>query len=407
MLGRICLAVVLAGSGPPPGGADAPEERPLTGIGVERVHAEGITGLGVTVAVVDGPAAPGPEVLEGADGHRRLLAVFDAVTGSVLEPVARPAPGLESRPTSHLLDLMLSSRRDAAGRFEGVAPNADLVLVRALDAAGAGRPADVARGVDWVVANRDRYGIRVLCLPLAVVPERSSPEGPLRRSVLEAWTSGIVVVAAAGNGGPAPATVASPGDLPHVVTVGAATTTAGGWEVAAYSASGTTRGGFVKPEVVAPAGFGEPLASPPVDGRIRRAVGGTSNSAAVVAGVAALVLEAWPWLTPVEVKDRLVLFARPLAEPIGEVRSIHRQGAGVVDAHAAVEGLSLPVPADEQAARGLVWSDSALSGLTWSDRSLNGMVWSDSALHGLTWSDGAFAGAAGSDRAARGLTWSD
>jgi serine protease AprX len=247
------------------------------------------------------------------------------------------------------------------------------------------------------VANRDRYGIRVLSLPLAAGPGRVLPEDPLRRAVVDAWESGIVVVAAAGNGGPGPVTVASPGDLPHVVTVGTAIAATGGWAVASHSVSGLTLDGFVKPELVAPAGSADPAEPPPVDGRIWRLMGGTSISAGVVAGVAALVLEARPWLAPAEVKDRLVLFARPLAGPIGGVRSIHRQGAGVVDARAAVDGPSLPAPADARAARGLVWSDRALRGLTWSDRSLRGMVWSDSTLRGLTWSD----------HALRGLTWSD
>ena len=92
-------------------------------------------------------------------------------------------------------------------------------------------------------------------------------------------------------------TVAFPGDLPQVLTVGAALEGSEGVGLAAGSASGPTVDGRLKPELVAPAAD-------------------TAAAAAIVGGVAALLLEAEPWLTPDEVKLRLLAGARERAVPI-------------------------------------------------------------------------------------------
>lgn len=319
-------------------------------IGADVLHAAGITGRGITVAVLGDVDRVAPEVLSAADGHGRLLAVFDSpsVAGADV-PVPPNVP----------LEAMLSSGRDAEGGYRGIAPNADLVLVRAVGADGAGRPADVARGLDWAVANRDRFGIRVLALPLIAPPRPDTLAEPLGRAVREAWEAGIVVVAAAGDGGPAVATIASPGDLPGIITVGAAAEGPGDWRVEPYSASGPTFDGLVKPEIIAPVGTARDATAP-------RATG-TSISSAVVVGVVALLLEASPGLTPDEVRQRLLTTARPALAPNGEPFSILRQGAGVVDAVAALTAPAVGDPGDRQAGRGLLWSDFAGRGMLWSD----------------------------------------
>ena len=399
-----CLltTLVLVSIGEAQGGGIAADERLPALVRAEALHAEGITGRGVTIAVVDGIAALGPEILQAGDGHRRLLAAYDAVSD---RPEAAP-PGQGQRPESagaeHLLDAMVSSRRDGDGRYEGIAPNADLVLVRAIGVDGAGRPGDVIRAIGWVIANRDRYGIRVLNLPLVAPARPRFWEDPLNQAVIQAWRAGIVVVVAAGNDGPVPATIAAPGNVPHVITVGAVAAGAGQGLVHSYSAAGPTLDGFVKPEIVAPAGAVEPAPAPAAAGTIRRPRAGTSVSSAIVSGVVALILEASPWLTPDEVKHRLLESARPAVPPSGEEYPILRQGAGLVNALDAVGSSTIAgadhQPGDEYHLSGFTWSDRAARGITWSDFTAKGLTWSDFSAKGLAWSD---------RRASRGLTWSD
>ena len=142
--------------------------------------------------------------------------------------------------------------------YNGVAPNADLVVVKSFDANGVGTYLDVIRGIDWVVANQDRYGIRVLNLSFSAEPISYYWDDPLNQAVMNAWRMGIVVVASAGNRGPDAMTIGVPGNVPYVITVGAmsdaASTNPNDDFLASFSSTGPTYEGFVKPEVVAPGG---------------------------------------------------------------------------------------------------------------------------------------------------------
>ena len=380
---------------------------PLDPLGVDELHAAGVTGRGVTVAVVLGQPVVPHEVGYAADGHARLLAVGAVLPAAEGPRLAAPDGG------DALLEVMLSSRRRPDGGFAGVAPNADLVLVRALGPDG-GRLEDVARAVDWVVARSERYGIRVLDLALVAGPSPPTGEDLLGRALARAWEAGIVVVAPAGDAGPRPATVAAPGGLPAVITVGAAIVGPRGVAVAPYSSTGPARSGRFKPEIVAPAAPGP--AAPPVaeTGAIRRPEAGTAVASSTVSGIVALLLEADPWLTPDQVRQRLLATARPLPAA-GDVHPVLRQGAGLVDAWAAVRGGGPPAAAhaarglarDDGAGEGYSWSAGAARGWTWSDEAARGWTWSDEAARGWTWSDRAVRGWTWSDRSWRGLVWSD
>ena len=96
-----------------------------------------------------------------------------------------------------------------------------LVVVKAFDADGQGGYADVIRGIDWIVQNKDVYGIRVLNMSLSAPPRSHYWDDPLNQAVMAAWEAGIVVVASAGNGGPDPMTIGVPGNVPYIITVGA------------------------------------------------------------------------------------------------------------------------------------------------------------------------------------------
>jgi subtilisin family serine protease len=147
--------------------------------------------------------------------------------------------------------------------------------------------------------------------------------------------------------------VGVPGNVPYVITVGAMTdnytTNASDDRLASFSATGPTFEGFVKPDLVAPGGhvwgFMGTFMKIAVDHPTYMNNGdfftmsGTSQSAAVVSGVAALVLSSNPNLTPDQVKCRIIASGKPAVKPDGSLAySVLQQGTGVVDARAAVYG---------------------------------------------------------------------
>ena len=86
---------------------------------------------------------------------------------------------------------------------------------------GSGSYEDVIEGIQYVVANKDAFNVRVM--NLSITGEVSVPYfvDPVNRAVETAWANGIVVLAAAGNTGPGSETIATPGNDPYIITVGA------------------------------------------------------------------------------------------------------------------------------------------------------------------------------------------
>jgi hypothetical protein len=250
----------------------------------------------------------------------------------------------------------------------GVAPQVNLLVARALDKTGAGTYAQVIAAIDWIVANKARYNVRVLNLSLYAPIAGPYWADPLNQAVMRAWQAGIAVVAAAGNSGPGAGTITVPGNVPYVVTVGAVKsgryTTSGYDELAFYSSRGPTESAFVKPDVLVPASrtiaplpagalltsqmpAARLLAAAQVDYGVSQTrdnqsyyyqLSGTSMAAAEVSGIVALMLQAHPQLTNDEVKYRLMATARTAIDgTTGDpLYSVWEQGAGWVNAPRAI-----------------------------------------------------------------------
>ncbi len=321
----------------------------------DRLHAEGIMGTGVTVAVVDtglyaGSAGDGA-VTQNVYGQNRVLHRYDAIYGLTFPNAIYPADGYGHG--THITSVIASSKQSGS-LYNGVAPNVNLMVVTAFDNTGVGTYANVIRAIDHVVQYRAQYDVRVMNLSFSAPPRSHYWDDPLNQAVMKAWQAGIVVVTSAGNTGPAAMTIGVPGNVPYVVTVGAMTdhytpTQLDDDYLASFSATGPTMEGFVKPEVVSPGGHLVGL----MDTQSLLAqthpayknqgsyftMSGTSQAAAVTSAVAALVLQAHPELTPDDVKCRLMASARPAVDAVGNrAYSVFQQGAGLVDAYAAVHG---------------------------------------------------------------------
>jgi serine protease AprX len=316
-------------------------------------------------------------------------------------------------------------------------------------------------GLQWAVDHQSRYGIKVLNLSLGFKSALSTVINPLDQAVEAVWHAGIAVVVAAGNTGPFNGSILSPGDDPLVITVGAlddmATASITDDEMNDFSAIGpTSADGLVKPDlatsgrsVVSLSAPGSTIDTDHPSARIGSAnfVGsGTSFSAAITSGAAALVLADNPGLTPNQLKARLLGTTRP-----GPVGNPFVDGHGTLNAYAAAtsgpmnlnqstvgllpavfgtavslapsgpsdtwnvnlwSGLSLnQPPSNDQAWNGWAWNGADWDGWVWTGRAWTdggwaGAEWNGGAWTGRAWNGGAWAGSAWAGGAWAGAAWS-
>ena len=186
--------------------------------------------------------------------------------------------------------------------FAGVAPGASLVVFKVLDASGSGSISDGIAAVDEVISRKSEFNIRVLNLSFAI-PGSSNGKDTLSKICNRAVASGITVVVAAGNEGPAARSIGSPSAAASVITVGAgADLNERGFYLADFSSRGPTADGRIKPD----------LWGPGVSIKTTRrqsgytSVSGTSFAAPFVSGVVALMLDSNPNLTPSRIKNILL-----------------------------------------------------------------------------------------------------
>jgi serine protease AprX len=299
-----------------------------------RLPADDVEGEGVAVALID------TGVTRGNDLGDRLLVRVDLTPDG--HGYDRYGHG------THMAGIVAGDGASSGGRWAGVAPEAEIVSVKVAGWDGATDVSAVIAALQWVVSHRARYGIRVLNLSFGTDSVQGYAVDPLNLAVERAWAAGILVVVAAGNGGPEPGSIAKPADDPYVLTVGAAdvrgTATPRDDAVAEFSALGPTGDGLDKPDLLAP---GITIVSNSAPGstvhqfRPEARVGtryfkgsGTSQAAAIVSGVAALLFEADPSLSPDEAKSVLISTANPTLE--GRPGA----GAGLVDAAAAIRAVA-------------------------------------------------------------------
>lgn len=187
--------------------------------------------------------------------------------------------------------------------FTGVAPRAALVGVKVLNSAGSGSISGVISGVNWVVNNKALYGIEIMNLSLGT-SGCSSGTDSLSLAVNNAVSNGIISVVAAGNSGPRTCTIGSPAAAENAITVGAMSDVGErGYALASFSSRGPTLDGKIKPDVVAPGVSITAAAKGTTSGYTTKS--GTSMATPFIAGVAALMLDANPTLTPSIVKSKI------------------------------------------------------------------------------------------------------
>ena len=315
----------------------------------------------------------------------------------------------------------------------GAAPSAKLVSLDVMDDQGMAKTSDVIAAADWILANKAKYGIRVANFSLHSSAANSFMYDPLDKAVERLWFNNVVVVTASGNYGNAsgPSGVPyAPGNDPFVITVGASDT---GKSVstnddlsAPWSAYGYTLDGFAKPEIAAPGRYivgPVPVTSTLYSERADHIVepgymelSGTSFSAPMVSGIAALILGRHPGYTADQVKGALMLGAKPMpqAAPLSE-------GVGEVNASRSIELATTP-PNPNWALDAFVvndpitgapvfnaasWSDKAKTDASWADASWADASWSAASWADASWADASWATASWADSASAAASWAD
>ena len=421
-------------------------------IGVDRVWSElGLTGQGIDVALIDSGVSP----VAGLSNTGQVLNGPDLSFESQI-------PELRSLDTyghgTHLAAIIAGRDTGASlkrgswgsGKFVGIAPEARLVSLKLANARGATDVSQVIAAIDWVVQNRNKNGlnIRVLNLSFGTNPEQSYVLDPLSYAAEVAWRHGIFVVVAGGNSGNTNGQLNNPAYNPRVMAVGADQTFGTADIRDDIIPTWSSRGdGLRKPDLVAPGKsvkslrvtgsyIDEQYPAAVVESRFFRG-SGTSQSAAIVSGAAALLLQQRPGLSPDQLKKLFTSTAAKLTgtDPMG-------QGAGLIDVRAATAAAT---PSDSTAAQGYtpatglgtlegarggahvemddvvlqgerdifgnsfstaVWAPLALSGASWSGGTWNGASWSGASWSGATWSGASWSGASWSGATWSGASWS-
>ncbi len=281
----------------------------------DEIHRAGITGQGVTVAVLDSGVCRHPDYAD------RIVGFVDLING-------KSACYDDASHGSHVSGILGGDGRSSRGRYRGIAPGCNLLHIKVLDHRGQGSLLDIFHGIEWVIANRERFHIRIMNISVGTTRDVDDDGSRLLVDYVErAWDSGLVVVAAAGNMGPGPMSITAPGNSRKVITVGSSNQfwRRQGNVNANYSGCGPTQECVCKPELVVPGTNIVSCSARWQQGQYYACKSGTSMAAPAVSGCVALLLEREPYLTNVQVKMRLRESAVDLRLPK------NRQGWGIPD----------------------------------------------------------------------------
>ena len=320
--------------------------------GVDLVWQDtGYTGSGVTMAIIDTGIDGNHTALDDLDDDNttndpKIVAFYDAINNPGATNGTEIFPYDDNGHGTHCAGITAGT---GAPNYQhvGVAPHANLVGVKVLDGGGSGSFAAVMAGMEWTVEKRHEFNIRAASMSLGAltgaIEWTSSEEESVNRMANEMMRSGVTLFIAAGNSG-GTATIGTPGSAEDVITVGSLDKNTA---VAIYSSQGPTEEGRVKPNI---AFVGSSVNAPDAntgDGYV--ALSGTSMATPGAAGVAVLMYQANPDLSPFDVRNIMqetstyrqchyMLANEPCAEDlIPKNRQNNVYGHGHVNAQPAVE----------------------------------------------------------------------
>jgi serine protease AprX len=422
-------------------------------IGTDLMADVGHTGKGVGIAMIDTGVARVPGLSSGnvVNGPDLSFESQDAAT--------RYVDGFGHG--THLAGIMVG--KDVKAGFQGISPDAKLTSIKVAASDGAVDVVQVLAGIDWVIQHRNddpKNPIKVLTLAYGTEGTADYRSNPLAFAVEQAWKAGIVVVVAGGNDGASQPNLVNPAFDPYVISVGAVddkgTATTLDDTLTDFSSRGSAqrRVDFSAPgrsviSLRAPGSFIDVRYPAARVGSSLFKGSGTSQTAAVVSGAVANLLQARPTLTPDQVKALcrsnaknlpgldLANFAgagglmmataaiRPV--PSGSTQTFTTStGVGTLESargtsHVTLDGAVLKGEKDifgnafstaawaKASAARTAWSGGKWMGVAWAGdgwATTNGVTsWSGRAWSGRAWSGGSWNGRAWSGDSWSGKEW--
>jgi uncharacterized repeat protein (TIGR01451 family) len=286
-------------------------------------HALGMSGQGVTIAIMDtGVDWQHPALRTQYRGFKPdgVVSHQGNWTCTTDEGYLYPTDGFGHG--TYVAGLAVGGQ-DSSGQGIGVAPGANWIAVKMLDNAGYGLDSWIHAAFEWIMAP----GGDPASAPDVVNGSwgKTDPQDASFQPALRALrAAGIVPVLAIGNNGPRSGSLQAPASLPEAIAVGATDDLD---RVASFSSRGPSPWGETKPEVAAP---GAQIRSS-LPGGTYGTGDGTSAAAPHVSGLAALLLQADPTLTVREVETLIT----STAEPQGSIVPNNQTGWGRIDAYRA------------------------------------------------------------------------
>jgi serine protease AprX len=363
-------------------------------VGIKATEAEGAhkqsLGSGVTVALLDTGVAP------NAAFGGRLLGQVDLVN----DGAALPDPAGHG---THLAGMIIGDQPTVG--FKGMAPAAQLVSVRVLNANGVGTVSAALAGFDWVLKNRKAYNIRVVNLSFGAPQRLSYHEDHLAAGVEAMWFSGVFVVAASGND--SLGRVLTPGADPFVMTVGSLDDMGSEGYTddvpSEFMSRGPTLDGLVKPDVLAPGrrvlsvrAEGSTLDTTYPDRRTTLStasgsavfyrMSGTSVATAIASGAAALHFAKNPTSTPTQAKMSLATTGGDVAgwNRIA-ARAGLRQGGAPVNQGLFPSRKLLQLVNGSPTATNLTWENVTWENISWENVTWENLTWESITWENVTW----------------------
>ena len=381
----------------------------------------GIDGSGIGVAVIDSGVSDHTDLHSSTNPDQSRVVYSESFVDG--DASATDGYGHGTHVAGIIGGNGAASASGYSRQYTGIAPGANIINLRVLDANGGGSDSAVIAAIDRAIDLKDVYNIRVINLSLGRPVQESYALDPICQAVEAAWNAGITVVVAAGNNGRTNynvtqgyATINSPANDPYVITVGAvsghSTESRTDDAIASFSSKGPSFIDHIaKPDVVAPgngivsliakgstldANFPQFEVGPnPVQscdsfnvcttttGQAEYyAMSGTSMATPVVSGAVALLLQQNPNLTPDQIKARLMKTAwkglpqfssaRDSAGNVyNEESDLFTVGAGYLDVEAALssndvtQGLALSPTAQQDPISGAVSLVSTDNAAVW------------------------------------------
>ncbi|MGB2352518.1 MAG: S8 family serine peptidase, partial [Candidatus Poseidoniaceae archaeon] len=275
--------------------------------GVDTAWAQtGYDGSGTTVAIIDTGIDGNHSSLDDQDDDPstydpKIIAFYDPVNNPSLTNGTEVFPYDDQGHGSHCAGTTAGT---GAPTYDhpGMAPQASLVGVKVLDEGGSGSFATVMAGMEWTVEKRYEFNIRAASMSLGgpgAIEWTSSEEDSVNRYANEMVRAGIALFIAAGNSAVS-AQIGTPGSAEDAITVGALDKDS---SIAIYSSQGPTEEGRIKPNIAYVGSDVMSVAANSGDGYV--AFSGTSMATPGAAGVAALMLQANPDLSPFDIRNIL------------------------------------------------------------------------------------------------------